>query len=56
MTIAFRITEVPSIDSTNAALRERAARGVEEGGEPEGLVLRADSQTAGRGRRGREWF
>jgi BirA family biotin operon repressor/biotin-[acetyl-CoA-carboxylase] ligase len=50
MTIAFRITEVPSIDSTNAALRERGAAG-----EPEGLVLRADTQTAGRGRRGREW-
>ncbi|MDQ7248105.1 biotin--[acetyl-CoA-carboxylase] ligase [Dongia sedimenti] len=51
MTIAFRITEVPSIDSTNAALRQRAAEG-----EPEGLVLRADEQTAGRGRRGRDWF
>ena len=50
MTIAFRITEVPSIDSTNAALREQAAAG-----EPEGLVLRADEQTAGRGRRGRDW-
>ena len=51
MTIAFRITEVSSIDSTNAALRQRAAEG-----EPEGLVLRADTQTAGRGRRGRDWF
>jgi BirA family biotin operon repressor/biotin-[acetyl-CoA-carboxylase] ligase len=50
MTIAFQITEVASIDSTNAALRERAAAG-----EPEGLVLRADTQTAGRGRRGRGW-
>ena len=50
MTIAFRITEVPSIDSTNAALRQRAAAG-----EPEGLVLRAETQTAGRGRRGRGW-
>jgi BirA family biotin operon repressor/biotin-[acetyl-CoA-carboxylase] ligase len=50
MTIAFRIEEVPSIDSTNAALRARAAAG-----EPEGLVLRADAQTAGRGRRGRGW-
>jgi BirA family biotin operon repressor/biotin-[acetyl-CoA-carboxylase] ligase len=55
MTIAFRITEVPSIDSTNAALRDKAARGVQEGGEPEGLVLRADEQTSGRGRRGRGW-
>jgi BirA family biotin operon repressor/biotin-[acetyl-CoA-carboxylase] ligase len=50
MTIAFRITEVPSIDSTNAALREKAAAGAAEG-----LVLRADEQTAGRGRRGRGW-
>ena len=50
MSIAFRIEEVPAIDSTNKALRERAAAG-----EPEGLVLRADAQTAGRGRRGRGW-
>ena len=50
MTIAFRITEVPSIDSTNSALCARAAAG-----EPQGLVLRADHQTAGRGRRGRSW-
>jgi BirA family biotin operon repressor/biotin-[acetyl-CoA-carboxylase] ligase len=55
MTIAFRITEVPSIDSTNAALRDKAARGVRDGGEEQGLVLRADEQTAGRGRRGRGW-
>jgi BirA family biotin operon repressor/biotin-[acetyl-CoA-carboxylase] ligase len=55
MTIAFRITEVASIDSTNTALRERAALPVEEGGEPEGFVLRADHQTAARGRRGRSW-
>ncbi len=51
MTIAFRIAEVPSIDSTNVALRDKAAAG-----EPEGLVLRAETQTAGRGRRGRDWF
>jgi len=50
MTIAFRIEEVPAIDSTNEALRRRAAAG-----EPEGLVLRADAQLAGRGRRGRGW-
>jgi BirA family biotin operon repressor/biotin-[acetyl-CoA-carboxylase] ligase len=50
MSIAFRIEEVPAIDSTNKALRERAAAG-----ELEGLVLRADEQTAGRGRRGRDW-
>jgi BirA family biotin operon repressor/biotin-[acetyl-CoA-carboxylase] ligase len=50
MTIAFRIEEVPEIDSTNEGLRQRAAEG-----ELEGLVLRADAQTAGRGRRGRGW-
>jgi BirA family biotin operon repressor/biotin-[acetyl-CoA-carboxylase] ligase len=50
MTIAFRIEELPAIDSTNEALRHRAAEG-----EPEGLVLRADEQRAGRGRRGRGW-
>jgi len=50
MTIAFRIEEVAEIDSTNEALRQRAAEG-----EREGLVLRADVQTAGRGRRGRDW-
>jgi len=50
MTIAFRIEEVATIDSTNDGLRLRAAAG-----EPEGLVLRADAQTAGRGRRGRGW-
>ena len=42
MTIAFRIEEVPAIDSTNEGLRRRAAEG-----EPEGLVLRADEQLAG---------
>jgi BirA family biotin operon repressor/biotin-[acetyl-CoA-carboxylase] ligase len=50
MTIAFRIEDVAEIDSTNEALRRRAAEGA-----PEGLVLRADVQTAGRGRRGRGW-
>jgi BirA family biotin operon repressor/biotin-[acetyl-CoA-carboxylase] ligase len=50
MSIAFRIEEVPAISSTNLALRERAAAG-----ELEGLVLRADEQHSGRGRRGRGW-
>ena len=54
MTIAFRIEEVAAIDSTNEALRQRAAGG-SHAGEPEGLVLRADEQLAGRGRRGRDW-
>ncbi|HVY99384.1 MAG TPA: biotin--[acetyl-CoA-carboxylase] ligase [Dongiaceae bacterium] len=55
MTIAFRIEEVAAIDSTNEALRRRAAPNGPDGGEPEGLVLRADIQHAGRGRRGRGW-
>ncbi len=38
------------IDSTNTELLKRARRGA-----PEGLVLIADRQTAGRGRRGRRW-
>ncbi len=50
MTLAFRIEEVAEIDSTNEALRHRAAAG-----EAAGLALRADIQTAGRGRRGRGW-
>jgi BirA family biotin operon repressor/biotin-[acetyl-CoA-carboxylase] ligase len=50
MTLAFRIEDIASIDSTNNACRLRA-----EMGEPEGLVIRADRQTAGRGRRGRPW-
>ncbi|WP_343528194.1 biotin--[acetyl-CoA-carboxylase] ligase [Sphingomonas sp.] len=41
---------VPETGSTNADLRELA----EAGGE-DGLWLRADRQTAGRGRQGREW-
>lgn len=38
------------IDSTNTELLDRARRGA-----PEGMVLIADEQTAGRGRRGRRW-
>lgn len=50
MSIVFRIEEVPAIPSTNTALRERAVAG-----EAEGLVLRADQQLSGKGRRGRDW-
>jgi BirA family biotin operon repressor/biotin-[acetyl-CoA-carboxylase] ligase len=39
-----------SLDSTNRYLLDEARRGA-----PEGLVAVADFQTAGRGRRGREW-
>ncbi len=41
---------LPTVDSTNSALMERAS-----GGAPSGLCLVAESQTAGRGRRGRVW-
>jgi len=48
--LPFRVEAVASCDSTNARLLARAA-----GGEPSALVLVADRQTAGRGRRGRVW-
>ena len=44
------IEVVPSTGSTNADLLARALRG-----EPEGVVLAAEEQTAGRGRMGRSW-
>ncbi len=48
---AWRALEVvPTTGSTNADLAARA-----RAGEPEGLVLVADEQTAGRGRLGRSW-
>lgn len=50
MSLAFRIEQVAEIDSTNEACRLRALAG-----ESAGLVIRADCQTAGRGRRGRTW-
>lgn len=50
MGLAFRIVTLGETDSTNRALKERAAAG-----EAEGLVLIAERQSAGRGRRGRGW-
>lgn len=50
MSLAFRVEETPEIDSTNDACRQRAVAGA-----PAGLVIRADLQTKGRGRRGRDW-
>jgi len=44
------IEVVDSVDSTNSRLMQRAAAGA-----PSGLVLAAEAQTAGRGRRGRPW-
>jgi BirA family transcriptional regulator, biotin operon repressor / biotin---[acetyl-CoA-carboxylase] ligase len=50
MSLAFRIEQVEETDSTNEACRLRALAG-----EGAGLVIRADRQSAGRGRRGRSW-
>lgn len=50
MSLIFRVETSAEIDSTNDALKARALLGVEEG-----VVLRADVQTAGKGRRGRGW-
>lgn len=50
MPVIFRVETVEEIGSTNDALKLRASEGAEEG-----LVLRAERQTAGRGRRGRSW-
>ncbi|MGE5422319.1 MAG: biotin--[acetyl-CoA-carboxylase] ligase [Ignavibacteriales bacterium] len=41
----------PEIDSTNRKARELAIQGY-----PEGTVVVAETQTAGRGRRGRSWY
>jgi len=46
----YALKEYPSLDSTNEEARRLAASGA-----PAPLWLRADVQTAGRGRRGRAW-
>lgn len=51
MSLVFRVESVEETGSTNDAVKLRAAEG-----EPEGLVVRADRQLAGRGRRGRSWI
>ena len=48
--IGHDFRHVPSTGSTNDDLKELARAGA-----PEGLVLSADEQTQGRGRRGRRW-
>jgi BirA family biotin operon repressor/biotin-[acetyl-CoA-carboxylase] ligase len=48
--IAFTVETLPAVGSTNDIVRERALAGV-----PEGLVIRAEQQLAGRGRHGRGW-
>ncbi|WP_374383892.1 biotin--[acetyl-CoA-carboxylase] ligase [Dongia sp.] len=50
MSLIFRVETLAEIGSTNDALKARALSGTEEG-----VVLRADVQTAGKGRRGRNW-
>lgn len=50
MTIGFRVEALATVESTNDFCRSRALQG-----EAAGLVIRADEQTAGRGRRGRPW-
>jgi BirA family biotin operon repressor/biotin-[acetyl-CoA-carboxylase] ligase len=49
--VGRRLELFPEVVSTNAALRELALAGA-----PEGTVVLADSQTAGRGRGGKAWF
>lgn len=51
MHIGAKILNFERCPSTNDAARNLAARG-----EPEGLVIIAEEQTAGRGTRGRSWF
>jgi hypothetical protein len=46
----FRLERFDAIDSTNEECKRRAARGA-----PEGTLIWAGAQTAGRGRRGRVW-
>ncbi|MEE8351098.1 MAG: biotin--[acetyl-CoA-carboxylase] ligase [Rhodospirillales bacterium] len=50
---AYNLVALESIDSTNAEAKRMAAQGPEKA--PDGTVIWAREQTAGRGRRGREW-
>ena len=49
----FNLVALDSVDSTNAEARRLADKGPEE--TPEGTLVWAGEQTAGRGRRGRTW-
>lgn len=51
MAPGIRVRVYGEVDSTNILVRQAA-----QAGEPEGLVVIASSQTAGRGRRGRSFF
>ena len=48
--IGHRVERHTLVESTNDLIRAAAERG-----EPEGLVVTADEQSAGRGRFGRQW-
>ena len=50
-TLSWRVETVEETSSTNDLVSARAWQG-----EPVGLVVRAVSQTKGKGRRGRSWF
>jgi BirA family biotin operon repressor/biotin-[acetyl-CoA-carboxylase] ligase len=49
--LPYKIIHYSQIDSTNSEVERQAACGA-----PDGLWVRADAQTAGRGRRGRSWI
>ncbi len=48
--LQFKIQHIPEVSSTNTVALEAARQGA-----PEGLVITADYQTAGRGKPGRQW-
>jgi len=48
----WQLVTLPSIDGTNAEMKRRLAASVDNA---EGLILRAEAQSAGRGRQGRVW-
>lgn len=50
---AYTLVQLDTVDSTMAEAKRRARRGDESA--PEGLLISAAEQTAGRGRRGRGW-
>lgn len=51
---AYQLVALDTVDSTNDEAKRLAARGEDEA--PDGTLVWARSQTAGRGRRGRRWI